>query len=78
MSTVLALGDQYIYKSEVSLTGTTVDSNNPIFVISGMQETSKPDDVLMEHIRPDAAWGSNYVLFVPFVESVVHVAAYGK
>ena len=70
--------DQYIYTSAVNLTGTTVTSTKPIIVISGTNQTSDPEEFLVEHVLPDDARGKHYVLFIPFQGSEVRVAAYGK
>ena len=75
---IINAAEQYIYRSEKSLTGTMVTSNYPIFVISGMNDTTDPEHAFLEHVVPDHALGKHYVLFVPFSGSTVYVTAYCK
>ena len=70
--------EQYIYRSEKSLTGTTVTSNQPIFVVSGISDMSDLAEILVEHVIPEHALGKHYVFFVPFDGSTVHVIVYCK
>ena len=70
---IINAAEQYIYRSEKSLTGTMVTSNYPIFVISGMNDTTDPEHAFLEHVVPDHALGKHYVLFVPFSGSTVYV-----
>jgi hypothetical protein len=79
---ILNRGDVYLVQADITygklnndLTGTKIDSDKPIVVISGHQRASVPvnapvfsRDCLLEQLPPISAWGRNAIV-TPFAQS---------
>ncbi|KAL8604617.1 hypothetical protein ACOMHN_013397 [Nucella lapillus] len=57
--------ETYTYYSKTILTGVRVTSNRGVFMVSGMYNTSQPEVILLDSLRPENTWGDHYILPMP-------------